>query len=66
MLPTQSEIDAEWDRFCREHLQPSRIFQIAVIRPATPDEQAHLDVCERCRWWVSQYSGGDARRSGRV
>jgi hypothetical protein len=49
-------VDAAWQRFCLEHIQPSAIFSIAVgIRTPTYEERNHLEKCMRCRSALHRY-----------
>lgn len=56
-------IEALWKRYCEEHLQPSRLFKMAVgLSVPDADERSHIESCDRCRAAFEQYRSGGAAR----
>lgn len=52
-----AEVKAAWEKFCKEHIQPSDLFRIAQGMVRKTDEQdRHLTECARCRKWLEAYS----------
>ncbi len=53
---SESEIHEAWDRLCNRHIQPSRLFAIAMeLASATLEEVDHLVRCERCCRFFDRY-----------
>jgi hypothetical protein len=53
---TEADLAAAWGRYCKEHIQPSILFRIA-LGPDVPDaeQRRHLKACERCRAAFDHY-----------
>jgi hypothetical protein len=48
--------DAQWERYCQEHLQPSLLFKLAVgLSVPDAEQRSHIESCERCRTAFDTY-----------
>jgi hypothetical protein len=53
---TEAEAEEAWQQFITKHMEPSRLFQIALdLAKPTEREQKHLDTCGKCRSVIIVY-----------
>jgi len=54
-------VDAAWQRYCAQHIRPSRLLRLAVgLSNACPDETTHLEWCDQCRSVYRRYQSAES------
>lgn len=53
-------VDILWNDYCKQHLQPSRLFRLAVgLSIPDKEEQNHIEWCDRCRLAFERYRSAE-------
>ena len=46
---SEAEVEAGWEQFCKNHIQPDRLFKLATwLVNMAPDDLQHLAKCTYC------------------
>lgn len=60
-------VDSFWEDYCARHLQPSRLFRLAIgLCAPDAEERRHMESCDRCRVAFDRYRSAEPDQSTTV